>query len=286
MSKFCANCGTALEEDARFCQSCGSEQPDISVSVFQPVNAEQPMQQTPVWQQPVQQPMQPEKPKKSKKKLALIGGIAAAVVALALVFILVILPMVKGGKCADAQNTLLFSKGGADYYVPFNVFKLNGDGDPSIVTVTYSDGSTLKPARIYYNNAARDGDTIYTFYGLDRTMYKITVTGETAMSGEDWMKKEDFDNNAFSALVDDWSFSMCNLACDGDYLYFNIVSGPDRRLTQGSIEYKMGKISLETKEISIIDGISAVDFIVHDGWIYYIDSGYAAVTSVHGDFGA
>ena len=269
MSKFCVNCGAALEDEARFCGVCGGEQPAAPAPVSVAPSVQQPVQQIPAWQ-----PMQPPaKPKKSKKKFILAGGIAAAVAALALVFVFVILPMLRGGSSAASfESVLVFKYDGNDYYVTPGVFKLNGDDDPTIVSMNYSDGSKKDVAGFNYRNAAKVGDVIYCYE--NPFLYKYTFTDATTMHAEKLMTEDDFSKCSLSKDVEQWYWVIRNLASDGDYLYFNIVSGVDRRYSNGSIEYKMGRISLETKEITVLDDISAVDFVLYDGWIYYIDPGF------------
>lgn len=81
MSKFCPNCGAALDDIAVFCGSCGAKL-DAPATPQQPVY-EQPPVQPPVYGQP---PVQP--PKKSKKGLviAIVAIIAVLGIAAGLYF--------------------------------------------------------------------------------------------------------------------------------------------------------------------------------------------------------
>lgn len=86
MSKFCPNCGTALDDMAVFCGGCGTKL-DAPAAPQQPVY-EQPIPQQPVYEQPVFEQPIPQQPKKSKKGLviAIIAIIAVVGIAAGLYF--------------------------------------------------------------------------------------------------------------------------------------------------------------------------------------------------------
>lgn len=95
---FCVKCGSQLPDGALFCGDCGNkvgETPDN----FNSVSAEMPS--------PVENIEEPaKKPKVSKKKLAVIGGIAVIIIAIALIiFIPSKFERVKDG-CLDITGIL------------------------------------------------------------------------------------------------------------------------------------------------------------------------------------
>jgi len=74
---FCVKCGSKIPDGALFCGDCGNKVGEIPDNV-NPVFAEMPS--------PVENIEEPaKKPKASKKKLAIIGGIALVVIAIALI---------------------------------------------------------------------------------------------------------------------------------------------------------------------------------------------------------
>ena len=66
MEKFCPNCGTPLEEGARFCGGCGAKRTDTAGQPVQQTQ-QQYMQQSPA--QPQYAPPEPEQKKRSKTPL-------------------------------------------------------------------------------------------------------------------------------------------------------------------------------------------------------------------------
>ena len=92
MAKFCANCGTPLEEGSVFCDNCGARiDPSRDRAAKRP--------QAPVWPQPQQpaRPAQPAPPEKKHEKASekntglIVGLIVSAVVAVAAIVLLVLL---------------------------------------------------------------------------------------------------------------------------------------------------------------------------------------------------
>ncbi len=116
MSKFCANCGAQLEDNASFCGACGAKQEAAQTSVQQAA----PVQQAPVQQEPSQfaydplkavdtvgsdgsiapsNPMSPEQ----KKKIIIISAVVAAVIILAVVGVVIYTQLTKWQKIDPAD---------------------------------------------------------------------------------------------------------------------------------------------------------------------------------------
>ena len=102
---FCVKCGSQIPDGALFCGDCGNKVSEISDNV-NPVSAEMPS--------PVENVEEPaKKPKASKKKLAIIGGIAVIIIAIALIiFIPSKFERVKDG-CLDITGIITVS---GDYF--------------------------------------------------------------------------------------------------------------------------------------------------------------------------
>ena len=80
MNKSCINCGAQLDEAAKFCAGCGTQQaePPAQAEVQPPIQQAQPV---------IQPEAQPPKKKKSKKPLIIGGAVGAVALALAAVLI-------------------------------------------------------------------------------------------------------------------------------------------------------------------------------------------------------
>lgn len=261
MAQICKNCGAPLEEAAQFCGNCGAPQ----------TLAQEPAQQT-EYQQP-QKWQHPEKGalKNKKKRIFLISSIAAGVSILAAVFFIFILPSMNGA--GAGQNKIVLSEGGSDYYLAPYVFKLNGDGDPSLVPFEIN-GEARIGYKFYAPMLAQDGSTFYEYDRMNRTLNQATVTGSGTIRVEKWLGEEELSAAPFSAQVEGWYASVNHLETDGDYLYFSLLPGSEYRVNHGPINNKMGRISLKTKAIEEIPNISAGNYTLHDGWIYYVDNGF------------
>ena len=99
---FCVKCGSQLPDGALFCGNCGNKVDEISCSV----SAEMPSPAANIEESA-------KKPKVSRKKLAVIGGIAAIIIAIALIiFIPSKFERVKDG-CLDITGIIT---GSGDYF--------------------------------------------------------------------------------------------------------------------------------------------------------------------------
>jgi len=138
---FCVKCGSQIQDGAAFCGDCGNKIAEIP-SVVNPVLAEEN-----ALAENIGEPA--AKPKASKKKLAVIGGIALAVIVIALIiFIPSKFERVKD-KCLDITGIIT---GSGNYFTIDTIPDIYENMDPAVAAMLSSDWESEALTAIRYAN--------------------------------------------------------------------------------------------------------------------------------------
>ena len=138
---FCVKCGSQLPDGAAFCGDCGNKVEEISGNInFVSAEIASPVE---VIEEPA------KKPRASKKKLAIIGGIAVVVIALALIiFIPSKFERVKD-ECVQIAGMI---SGSGDYFMIDTYPDMYEDMDEAVKAMLSSDWQEGALEAIQYAN--------------------------------------------------------------------------------------------------------------------------------------
>ena len=283
MAKFCGRCGSPLNENGK-CPNCDTAhviQPEktqaADAQFAQPVpeNAWQP-QQTPA----------PAPKKKSKLSVFII--IAAAVVLGILVFCAFFFHWFGLGK-SGGSNGVVTSQRKAIITTSYGTFHstkglnlANKDGwdyqnnreEARKMVLGFTDESgDIREANL--TMMAQDGDD---FYGTEpdnyNSLYHCRAIDDQNGEKEVWFSEEQLKNSCIK--LGESSFRLNYFIADGDYVYANIYPYPEFIASQKDMNERIVKLGKDGKTVEFVgDGsIRALEFVVRDGWIYYVDNGF------------
>lgn len=179
-------------------------------------------------------------------------------------------------------NEYVVENNGNEYYLNAGIIvNLGKDGDINAVGCEETESNNnyeyvdnIKPVSLsgsYYSN-----QSVYvnnTIYDLEsNTLYKYSFTDDKCK-----LKKDELVINT-DVFGDKYSIeSLTDLKTDGEYLYF--ITKPRKEYFNSTSKnnlFKIGKMSLDGKNIELYDDIVASSYTINDGWIYYFDNGYSA----------
>ena len=244
----------------------------------QPQNTYAPQQQTSAPPAPAPTAVQApaDKPKKSKKKWIITGIGAGALVLAVVLFLVFILPLF--GK--SAEDDIVFKAKGKEYYASPYLFRLNGEKEPELVTVSGSE----ERIRLNPELTAINGNDVYCLnsfaYGADDEDWfvKYTFSSDTVVTKSRWVDNNAVKNCVFSSSDSEaaarWVTAICGMTYSNGWIYFRLDPDMEYRFEQGDIMGKVGRISADGKKIEQVGDINACDMIVDGDWVYYTDCGY------------
>ena len=272
MAKFCGKCGSPLNEQG-LCPNCA------------PAPAAPPAETVP---EQSYQPVVPAEntPAPKKKKLPLVPVIIAAAVVVvgalvACAFIFHWFGLGKDGKAGardsyiSTQTQAFMRTSHGKVFGRYNIDQITGDEKnvSSIMVFDLDDNTNIK--NISYR-MGRDGDTFYGIEGDNNSEWrKVTVTGENTAKREVWVS-EDALNNSVLAFEGTYVRDVGYFSVDGDYVYASVVGDAEYFAIHTELNYRIIRADKDGKNIEFVgdEDVRASEFVVRDGWIYYVDNGY------------
>ena len=184
MSRFCANCGTPMADDAVFCGNCGAkvnteQQPGDAAA--QTPSPQQPASAQPVQSQPayVPQPTYTSASPKKKSHMGLILGIAGGVVVVAAIVVVLLLTGVLGGSSNDISDIE------GKWYSSAVMIDFDDDGTVRIVT----DGDETE-GEYTYDAKEKEGEIASENEDYDGMTFKLR-SDYLKMDGEKYYRDEE-----------------------------------------------------------------------------------------------
>ena len=280
MAKFCGKCGSPLNEQG-LCPNCA------------PAPAAPPAETVP---EQSYQPVVPAEntPAPKKKKLPLVPVIIAAAVVVvgALVACAFIFHWFGLGKSEDKKNAkdsyvssqrniiVKTSYGTFDACTGLNLSNqdgwdyLNNREEAQKMTLAFTDESgKLDSADLM--QMAQDGDD---FYGIDgdnyTTLYHCKVLNYQTGEKKVWFSEEQLKNSCIKLTEASWRLNY--FIADGDYVYANIYPDSEHITLQKDMNERIVKLGRDGKTIEFVgdESVRALEYVVRDGWIYYVDNGF------------
>ena len=264
MAKFCGHCGSPLNEQG-LCPNCA------------PASAPQqaaPQQVTPQQAAYYTNMPQPAAPKKKVNKKVLIPLVAGAA-ALVIVAVVLIVALSRCGKSSTNGRQIVSSQPQA--FVSTSYGKIVGRYNVSELTEEDKPVSdvTIEPY-LDSQGFAQDGNV---FYGIDLDDYnkwaKVTVTGTCTATKETWIDEPQLDNSVIgdgsAHFRDVGEFQVC-----GDSVIARVLADTEFRMSHKEENCRLIRVDKSGKSIEFIgdETVRAQEFVVYNGWIYYVDNGY------------
>lgn len=268
MAKFCGKCGSPMNEQG-LCPNCAPAPVTPPTPPAQSYNPAPPAENTPA-------------PKKKKFPLVPVIIAAAVVVVGALVacaFVFHWFGLGKDGK-AGAKDSYISTQTQAFMRTShgkvvgcYNIDEITGD-EKNVSSIVITDGEDK--IGMMSNRMGRDGDT---FYGIERDdnyeWRKVTVTGENTAKREVWVS-EDTLSNSVLAFEGTYVRDVGYFCVDGDYVYASVTGSAEYFPSHMELNYRIIRADKSGNNIEFVgdEDVRASEFVVRDGWIYYVDNGY------------
>ena len=264
MAKFCGKCGSPLDENG-VCRKCGA-----SVLTEADKTGKNPFHDS------------ASAPKKKGFQKKIIIAAAAVVVIGALVFCAFFFHWF--GLGAQSKKDIVTSQGKACFDTSYGKYyrdiNIEGIGtEDKIPDGTLVDDELKKVTLL--PSFAQDGDTFYGKHEISEQLCKFTVTGkDTACKVEQWVSEEQLKNSVLK--VDGnvgYEYAYGNFIADGDYVYNRVNSYKSKEKERYGLNYRIFRISKSGDTIEFVgdENVRASDFVVSDGWVYYVDNGYTVM---------
>ena len=281
MARFCGKCGSPLNENG-LCTKCGAQE-----IIEKTMAAEEAVQNTPqtIEQQqaiPVPEPVtstvaQPSSKKNPHIKMIIIAAAAVVVigvlVACAFIFHWFGLGKSGGGDLVTSQPHAFAETSYGKIYAGANLNNITEE--PKKIEELVLKNKSGIPVNLFAPAVAKDGDAFYGRYSDDPGLYKITVTGEKSAEYEKWVTEEQLKDSVLG-FRENYAFDISGFAAEGDYVYGFVYGSPEWATAHPELNYRIFSISKSGSNIEFVGGedVRAAEFVLSDGWIYYVDNGY------------
>lgn len=172
----------------------------------------------------------------------------------------------------DTKSCVIYK--GNDVYFSGNgqLIDITDDDKPQPVT-TNTDYDYVP---LTSHQSCYDTEYIYTIYPKQSALYKFKIRPDE-FEREIWVEEKSLES-AFSTKFGLDNFETSNMydlcICD-DYVFFYYYPEGNAALQNSNTPFRVGKISLDGKDISFLDSDIRASSIVSDGdYIYYFDNAY------------
>lgn len=179
-------------------------------------------------------------------------------------------------------NEIMIKNKGNEYYLKAGIIiNIGKDGELKAVGCEATDSDSnyeyvdnIKPVRLYADESVYTNDSIYSIEHStnEDKFFKYTFSDNKLL-----LNKEDLgvSNGAFENEY--YLKCLTDLKTDGEYIYFLIKPTKDYfNASPKDIFFKMGKVSLDGKNLELFNDTAISSYTINDGWIYYFDNGYSA----------
>lgn len=269
---YCEHCGKQLPEGAKHCPFCGE-------AVERDANPALPIQPN-TKALPV---MQSARRFVKSKKVVLIGALTVFLVVCGAIVAFFFLNHATVQRNWDDP---ILEKDGNVYYIgASNIVKLDSEDKASLVSVN-SEGEKEYPALMQTQHVV-SGDKIFTV-NENNEIVKYTFISADTVKKENWMSTEELKKTAVAAeiknshsYIDQYTRGMICWQISGNEIFFLNMPPNDYLMEERYLAHKLGKINIDTKEITFLNNVYADCYTVDGDYIYYYDKGYSNIDEEH-----